>query len=129
MTSEVDLRARVRLHVDLLGWFHIIWGSFGALAGASLAVLAAGSFAAVDDPRAVRALAWLYASAGVVLVAFGVANLAVGRTLHRRRALGRTAALALGIPNLVVVPFGTALGLYTYWVLLRDEARAWFTEG
>jgi hypothetical protein len=131
MTTGVDddRRGQFGVHVDLLGWFHVIWGVFGALAGASLAVLAIGSYAAVGDPGAVRALSWLFATTGFVLIAFGAANVAVGRTLHRRRALGRTAALALGIPNLVVVPFGTALGIYCYWVLLRDEARVWFAEG
>jgi hypothetical protein len=122
----------MRLHVDLLGWFHVIWGVFGGLAGLSLAVLAAGGHSALAglEPMGAgeRAIIWLCATAGGVLLAFGLANIAVGRALHRRRAAGRLSALALSVPNLVVVPFGTALGVYTYWVLLNDEARRQFEK-
>ena len=37
--------------------------------------------------------------------------------------VGATAALVLAIPNLILVPFGTALGAYAFWVLLNDDAR------
>jgi hypothetical protein len=30
------------------------------------------------------------------------------------------------VPNLIVVPFGTALSVYAFWVLLNDEARSEF---
>ena len=41
---------------------------------------------------------------------------------------GRVAALSLAILNLFVLPFGTALGIYTYWVLLHNEARGAFVR-
>ena len=116
----------MRVHIDLVGWFHVVWGGFASLAGASLGVLALGSHAAFDDPGGARALVWLFATGGAILAAFGAANIAVGRTVLRRRPPGRSSALALGVPNLVVVPFGTALGIYTYWVLLHDDARMMF---
>ena len=52
--------------------------------------------------------------------------MAVARALTRRRQAARVAALILAVPNLIVVPFGTALGIYTYWVLLKDDARREF---
>jgi hypothetical protein len=36
------------------------------------------------------------------------------------------AALVLAVLNLIVVPFGTALGFYTFWVLLNNDARREF---
>jgi len=42
------------------------------------------------------------------------------------RPFARAAALGLAAPNLVIVPFGTALGVYTFWVLLNDDARRGF---
>jgi len=50
----------------------------------------------------------------------------VGRAIHRRQQAGRLAALLLSIPNLVIVPFGTALGIYALWALLNDDARREF---
>ena len=52
--------------------------------------------------------------------------MATGRAVRACRAHGRAAALALAVPNLVIVPFGTALGVYTLWVLLNDDARRVF---
>ena len=34
--------------------------------------------------------------------------------------------LTLGVLNLFVLPFGTALGIYAFWVLLHNESRAVF---
>ena len=46
-----------------------------------------------------------------------------GRALRRRQPAGRSAILWLSVPNLFVLPFGTALGVYALWVLLHHEAR------
>jgi len=34
--------------------------------------------------------------------------------------------LVLAVFNLFVLPFGTALAVYTFWVLLHNETRALF---
>jgi hypothetical protein len=52
--------------------------------------------------------------------------MAIGRALGRRSRAGRFIALLTAVLNLVVVPFGTALGIYTFWVLLNDDARREF---
>ena len=42
---------------------------------------------------------------------------------------GRIAVLTLGVLNLFLLPFGTALGIYAFWVLLNNETRAAFFGG
>ena len=37
--------------------------------------------------------------------------------------------LALAIANLLVIPFGTALGAYAFWVLLTNDAHRLFEPG
>ncbi len=34
--------------------------------------------------------------------------------------------LGLAVGNLILLPFGTALGVYALWVLLKDEGRRLF---
>lgn len=120
----------MRQHLDVLGWLHILWGLFAILAGASLGVLALGTYLALDNAGSVGrpelAAIWVYLICGGALVAFGAAMVLVGRAIHRRRPVGRFAALFLSIPNLVIVPFGTALGIYALWALLNDDARREF---
>ena len=53
------------------------------------------------------------------------ARLGVG-VIRRRSPLGRVLMLALALVNLVVLPFGTALGIYALWTLLTNEGRRLF---
>jgi hypothetical protein len=120
----------MQLHVDVLGWLHFIWGVFGALVGASLLVLALGTNTALRELGSVgpaeHATIWLFVICGLTLIAAGGAMMLVARGLARRRPAGRFAALLLAVPNLIVVPFGTALAIFTFWVLLNDDARREF---
>jgi hypothetical protein len=63
---------------------------------------------------------WLRSSApfiaGLTIVG-AVASLAVGLSLLQRKPWGRALAMVLGILVLVRIPIGTALGIYTLWVL------------
>jgi hypothetical protein len=56
----------------------------------------------------------------------GILMALAGRAVVRRKQRGRTAVLLLALPNLAVIPFGTALGVYTFWTLLNDDARREF---
>ena len=118
------------VHLALLGRLHLLVGLFGLLCGASLLVLSAGTRAAIvnltiDGPEE-RAGVWILALCGGALILGGFALVAAGRALDRRSRIGRVAALILAIFNLPVVPFGTALSVYSFWVLLNDEARREF---
>jgi hypothetical protein len=103
---------------------------FSVLAGVALAVLAVGTHAALAAEGSIgaapRAAVWLMAVTGAAMIVFGAACFLIGRRIRRLEARGRLAAIALAIPNLLVIPFGTALGIYTFWVLLNNDARAAF---
>ena len=66
------------------------------------------------------------AISAALMIGLGTAWFVVGRRLRRREARARQAAVFLAIPNLIVIPFGTALGIYAFWVLLNNDARAEF---
>ena len=119
----------MRVHFDLLGWLHVSAGAFGLLTGASLGVLAIGTATALAG-RTVDAspapAVWFLLFSGAIFALVGAITILVGRALVRRRPIGRSAALALAVPGLVVIPFGTALAVYTFWALLNDDARRAF---
>ena len=118
----------MKTHIDVLGWLHMFWGAFGLLAGGSLFILALGARAALVNLGLVGpagfAAVWIFLTGGLIFVVTGALMIAAGRALHRRQTAGRLATLVLVVPNLVLVPFGTGLGVYACWVLLNDEARA-----
>jgi hypothetical protein len=119
----------MRLHIDVLGSLHLVWGAFGVMTGLSLAILAAGTRAALAREAfgvgEQAAVAILGLGAALLLLGGGAAAVA-GWGLRRRFARARLASLILAVPNLILVPFGTALGVYTLWVLLNDDARRAF---
>jgi hypothetical protein len=116
----------MRVHIDALGWLHVIWGAFGVLTGASLEVLAWGTHASLPETTRAYPAVWFLAGFGLLLLIVGVAMGAAGWSVLRRRPFGRVAALVLAVINLLVVPFGTALAVYTFWTLFNDEARREF---
>ena len=112
----------MRHHINVLGLLHMVWGAFAALAGVSLAILAAGTNATADTAGSSAAV-WLLGATGAFLFFSGLALASTGRRLRAVEPAARMAALVLALPNLLILPFGTALGVYTYWVLLNNDAR------
>jgi hypothetical protein len=68
----------------------------------------------------------VFALAALLLGGVGTWYVQIGRSLRHTKSRARQHALILAFPNLLVVPFGTALGAYTLWVLLNDDARRLF---
>lgn len=120
-------------HLLLLSVFHRVWGALGVLLGLSTLMLAGGAVAigftrGGGGELAAGITATVFAVCAIALFAVGAANLWASRAMDRREPNGRVAALSLAVLNLFVLPFGTALGIYTYWVLLHNEARTAFVE-
>jgi hypothetical protein len=117
-------------HLHLLGLLQIVWGGIGLLLGLVVLLLAIGAVAigvgAPDQRMAAGITAAGFVLFTVGLLAGGGANWWAGRALRRRQPAGRTVTLWLAVLNLFVLPFGTALGIYAFWVLLHDEHRAVF---
>ena len=118
-------------HVHLLGLLQLAWGGMALLLAASLLLLAVGAAGIAQsggDPFTATFTALLFGVFALALGVEGWASVWVGRALRQHRAAGRTGALGLSILNLFVLPFGTALAIYTFWVLLHNEARALFVD-
>jgi hypothetical protein len=61
-------------------------------------------------------------SAGIVLGLFGVLHLVLAWGLFEREPWARLLGLVLGFLALLRFPLGTALGIYTLWVLLPENS-------
>ena len=70
-------------------------------------------------PGLFRLLLFVAGGSFTILAAGGAC---VGLGLMERASWARTAAIILGILALFHSPFGTALGVYSLWVLLADES-------
>lgn len=59
---------------------------------------------------------------GGTLLILGAGGILVGWGLMKHQSWARIAAIVLGVLALFHPPFGTALGIYTLWVLLSGDA-------
>jgi hypothetical protein len=60
----------------------------------------------------------------IFMMTISVAGVAGGIGLLRHREWGRIVLMVVSFFNLLRIPFGTALGIYTLWVLMNDETIA-----
>lgn len=119
-------------HLDLLAIFHFVIAGFAVL---GLLVLLL-HFIVVDQvfnnpelwkdakggppPQMFMGIfMWFYVLGGIIVTAFGVANVLSGLFLKRRTH--RTFSLVVAGLNCIHVPLGTVLGVFTIIVLLRDS--------
>ena len=119
-------------HVNLLAILWTLWGALTILIGVSTMLLALGAFAAVLGPAgetlsyAASLIAAAFALTGGFALLWGGAHVLAGLLVRRRSAAGRTLSLGLAVVNLLVLPFGTALGIYALWIMLAAEGRRLF---
>ena len=113
-------------HIKILGWLYIVLGILGVLAGAVTLIVLLGTGLISGDEEAVVVLSIIgFIVAGLVTL-ISAPGILAGVGLLKYKSWGRVLALILGFLNLPGFPIGTALGAYTIWVLLNDEASELF---
>ena len=117
----------MKKHIDILGYLYLALGALGLLAALIAFVAIAGGGQLADDPDAEAITSTVGTLIAVFIGLISLPNLLAGYGLLKRHTWARVLALVLGFLNLFNVPLGTALGLYTFWVLFKDEAESHFT--
>jgi len=125
----------VTAKVDFLGILFIVWGLLTMLVGVStlaLGVAALALLASANRGGGGQVAAGLTAAAFTALafiaIGWGAAHVIVGVPLRRRQPWTRLVAMMLGAADLLLVPYGTALGAYAIWLLLNEESKKLFSE-
>jgi threonine/homoserine efflux transporter RhtA len=62
----------------------------------------------------------------LIALVWAILHIVVGRQLKKLRPSARLMTLGLALGNLILFPFGTALGGYALWTLLKDDGRRLF---
>jgi hypothetical protein len=116
-------QSRLERHLHILG---ILWMASGALLviPAILMVLLGPAmlhFVVHDQEPLAGIFPLMMYLAGGALTILAAGGICVGLGLMQRRPWARMLAIILGVLALLHPPLGTALGIYTLWVLLADE--------
>ena len=113
---------RIAGHIRLLGILWIGLSAFRLIPGLILLFIANPSIRVLppEVPDFVPALLQII---GVSLLAVAGLGIGAGWGLLERRPWARMLAIVLGCLGLIDMPFGTALGVYTLWVLLPAKSE------
>ncbi len=117
---------RIALHIDLLGRLYLVAGWLALLVSLSLVALGLAAFglagpAGPDVPTSLAA--FVFFGLALVFVLWAGTLALVGWALRAYRPWARLAAMVLAVVNLFVIPFGTALAVYSAWVLLQAAGK------
>jgi hypothetical protein len=125
----------MRSHVRALAVLEIAFGAIGIVIGLGVLLLFGGIAALVGftDPSegkdiAIPILGAVGAFSFAVMTLVSLPEILAGIGLWKERQWGRILSLIVCAFNLLNFPFGTALGIYGFWVLLSAEGAAIFEQ-
>jgi hypothetical protein len=121
--------------VDFLGVLFIVWGLLTTMVGVSTLALGVGAVALIASASrggggqvAAGVTAAAFTALALIAIAWGSAHVVVGVPLRRHKPWARLGALMLGSVDLLLLPYGTALGVYAIWILLHEEGKRLFRD-
>jgi hypothetical protein len=109
-------------HIDVIGALWIVWGAIGVIFGLFiLGILFGISFIPDMGYEAPVILRTVGLGVGLFFVVLSAPEVIAGIGLLKRQEWGRVLVLVEAFLNLIVIPFGTILGIYSMVILLNDE--------
>lgn len=126
-------RSRVAEHIRLVGILWLALSALNAVAGGGLLIVANTLFGHLHDfgaPSNVPSgfLRAVVGTLGILVLAKSAVGFLAGWGLLQRLPWARILTIVLAFLALFNIPFGTALGIYTLWVLLPAGADAEYEE-
>ena len=113
-------------HVRTLGWLFIIYSAFLDFV-AILVLVALGAAGALSGDRQVFFVTGTVATGiAIILLIISLPGLIAGAGLLKYQQWARILALVLAVLHVLSFPFGTALSIYAFWVLLNSESAGLF---
>lgn len=113
-------------HISLLGWIYMIGNMFLLVMGGLSFFFFLGIGMFTGEMEAAGILAVIGITGLILFVALALPGVIAGYGLLKRKPWARVLTLVLGVLNLFSFPIGTAVGIYTLWILLQNDANDFF---
>jgi len=121
-------------HISLVGILNIVYESLSIIGAFVLFFIAIGfiyffgfilrySHHGMDDvpPEVLDIVPFILTVIGIFLLIFSIIGLIAAIGVLKKKEWGRITMLVMSFFNLIRIPLGTILGVYTIWALLNDE--------
>jgi hypothetical protein len=113
-------------HIKAVGIIQILYGALLLVVGLFLFGIIAGSGAASGEREAMFVTGIVGTVLGGFMACLSLPHILAGIGVLKQRNWARILTIILACLSLLQVPFGTAVGAYSLWVLLNDQARPAF---
>jgi hypothetical protein len=116
-------QSRLETHLRIVGILWMVIGALWLIPCMILMILSgvAGYAIPVSDMIGRHLGPAVLMIIGSFCLLIGAGGICIGWGLMQRQSWARVAAIILSVIAIFHPPFGTALGIYTLWVLLADE--------
>ena len=116
-------------HVTFVGALHIGFGVLGVLVAVVIWAAVVGGGLISGDEEVMALTAFIGSVIAFFLILVSVPGIIGGVGLLKRRSWARILVLVISVLDLIDVPIGTAVGIYSIWVLLQEETKQLFVVG
>jgi len=116
-------------HVTVVGAVHIGYSAWGVLWAVIIFIVLALIGPITGDETAKAILTTVACIIPGVLLAVAIPGIVGGIGVLRLRPWARYMVLVISVLALFSVPIGTAIGVYSIWVLIQDETAQLFAPG
>src|SRR5262245_22413321 len=114
-------------HLKILGIIYIALGAIGILAALLLFIVVVSGGLLSGDRQAIGITTGAGTFVALFLLLISIPGVIGGIGLLQRYWWARPLLIVIGALNLLSFPFGTAVGIYTLWALLKPETRELLT--
>ena len=118
---------RMEKHITTVAALHIGLSIFGIIIGAFIFIFLTAIGFVSRDEEALAILAAIGTIVGILLFVLSVPGIIGGIGLLKRKEWARILILVVSAIDLINIPIGTALGVYSIWVLVNDETVKLFS--
>ena len=120
--SQLPVQSRIGGHVRLLGILWLAMSALRLIPGLAVLIIFDSRWSLLP-PDAPAFLPPLLHGVGLALLIGALLGVAAGWGLLTWQPWARMLAIVFGVLSLLDIPFGTALGIYTLWVLLPARSE------
>jgi O-antigen/teichoic acid export membrane protein len=116
MDKHLTVVASLQIGLSVLGLFIV----------AFIAFVLTGLGAVIDDPEAMYIILTILPGIGILVGGLCILGIIGGIGLFAKKNWARILVLILSAIDLISFPIGTAVGVYSIWVLAQAETTALF---
>ncbi|MBT8387349.1 MAG: hypothetical protein KJO12_08040 [Ignavibacteria bacterium] len=112
---------KMEKHLTVVAALQVGFSILGILAAIIVYTVLRSVIHMADDPEAARILAIVARWVSLFLLIISIPGLIGGIGLFMKKSWARILVLIISVFDLLNIPIGTAIAVYTIWVLVQDD--------